>query len=398
MTGVDQAVPVTVIEGITAAAGFRAAGAAIGIKKTGARDIALIAADRPVPAAAVFTTSLAAAPPVQLGRRRLQNGTIQAVLINSGIANAGTGDPGLADAMAVGAAVAEQLGCDEDDVLVCSTGVIGPRIPVDRIVSSIRALVSDLDDDRSHAEAAARGIMTTDSVPKEAVAEGEGWVLGGMAKGAGMIRPDMATMLAYLTTDAVLDADEMGPMLKEAVDVTFNCLNVDGCQSTNDTVLLMASGASGVEPDPGLFSAALEAVCGDLAMQMAQDAEGASKVVSIEVTGAGADSDARRLGLQVADSALVRAAFHGADPNWGRVLGALGVAGVPFDQSRVEIAFAGVTVCRSGVAVPVDEEGLSKMMQSDFEVTVVVGDGPGTARVVTTDLTPDYVRFNSDRS
>ena len=182
---------------ITAAAGFRAAGAAIGIKKTGAHDIALIAADRPVPATAVFTTSLAAAPPVQLGRRRLQNGTIQAVLINSGIANAGTGDPGLADAMAVGAAVAEQLGCDENEVLVCSTGVIGPRIPVDRILSSIPALVFDLDADRSHAEAAARGIMTTDSVPKEAVAEGDGWVLGGMAKGAGMIRPDMATMLAY---------------------------------------------------------------------------------------------------------------------------------------------------------------------------------------------------------
>ncbi len=398
MTGVDQAVPVTVIEGITAAAGFRAAGAAIGIKKTGAHDIALVAAHQPVPAAAVFTTSLAAAPPVQLGRRRLQTGTVQAVIINSGIANAGTGDPGLADAMAVGAAVAEQLGCDEDDVLVCSTGVIGPRIPVDRIVRSVPALVSDLDVDRSHAEAAARGIMTTDSVPKQAAAEGGGWVLGGMAKGAGMIRPDMATMLAYITTDAVLDAGTMGPMLKEAVDVTFNCLNVDGCQSTNDTVLLMASGASGAEPDPGLFSAALEAVCGDLAMQMAQDAEGASKVVSIEVSGAAADSEARRLGMQVADSALVRSAFHGADPNWGRVLGALGAAGVPFDQSRVEIAFAGVTVCRGGMAVPVDEEGLSKMMQSDFDVAVVVGDGPGTARVVTTDLTPDYVRFNSDRS
>ena len=384
--------------GVTAASGFEAAGTACGIKKTGAHDLSLLVADTVVPTVGVFTTSLAAAPPVELNRRRLISGRARAIIINSGIANAATGEPGMNDAIAVGSALAALLDCAEEEVLVCSTGVIGPRIPVDTIVSALTGLVDDLDTDPAHAEEAARGIMTTDSVPKQAVAEGDGWVIGGMAKGAGMVRPDMATMLAFLTTDAVLDADRMRPMLAAAVAETFNCLNVDGCQSTNDSVILMASGASGVVPEDDMFAAALRGICADLAMQLAQDAEGASKVVTIEVTGAADAASARALGMQVADSALVRSAFHGADPNWGRVLGALGVAGVPLDQSQVAIEFAGVPVCKNGVGVPVDEDTVSQLMSGDFELSISVGDGPGEASIVTTDLTPDYVRFNADRS
>jgi glutamate N-acetyltransferase/amino-acid N-acetyltransferase len=384
--------------GVTAAVGFRSSGAAIGIKTSGAPDVALLAADRAVPAVAVFTSSQTAAPPVELGRARLGSGSLRAVIVNSGIANAGPGTRGMAAAIEVGAAVAEALGCDEDDVLVCSTGVIGPRIPVERIVASVSTLVESLGSGAAHDEQAARGIMTTDSVPKRATAVGDGWVIGGMAKGAGMLRPDMATMLAYLTTDALVDVDVMRPMLGRTVATTFNCLNVDGCQSTNDTVVLMASGDSGVRPDLELFEAALEAVCGDLAWQMASDAEGATKVVTIELSGAVDDASARKLGMQIADSSLVRSAFHGADPNWGRVLGALGAAGVAIDQQTVEISFAGVPVCSGGVAVGADEDAVHQLMAGDFEVVVSVGDGPGRTTVVTTDLTPDYVRFNADRS
>jgi glutamate N-acetyltransferase / amino-acid N-acetyltransferase len=399
VTVIDQSDDVSSLStGVTAAAGFRASGTAAGIKPSGDPDMALMVADTSVPTVAVFTRSLAAAPPVELDRRRLATGTARAVIVNSGCANAATGAAGMADAEAMTAAVAEAVGCEVDEVLVCSTGVIGTRLPMDVILAAIPGLVDDLDTHPAAGEAAAQGIMTTDSVPKQAVAEGDGWVIGGMSKGAGMIRPDMATMLAFLTTDAVLDAAAMQPMLTEAVATTFNCLNIDGCQSTNDTVILMASGASGVTPDPELFTEALTALCADLAMQMAIDAEGASKVVTIDVSGAASRDDARRLGMQVADSALVRSAFHGADPNWGRILGALGVAGVPLDQAAVEIRIAGTTVCSGGVAAAFDDDLVSRAMAEAFEVEVVVGDGPGAATVVTTDLTPDYVRFNSDRS
>jgi glutamate N-acetyltransferase/amino-acid N-acetyltransferase len=384
--------------GVTAARGFMAAGVASGIKADGKRDLSLLVCEESVPVAGVFTTSLAEAPPVTLDRTRVANGRARAIVVNSGCANAGTGEAGYADAVAVGAAVAGALGCAEDEVLVCSTGVIGPRLPVDRITAAIPDLVGRLGSEPAAAESAARGIMTTDSVPKQAVARGAGWVVGGMAKGAGMLRPDMATMLAFLTTDAIIDRPVLQDVLAEAVQTTFNCLNVDGCQSTNDTVLLLASGASGVPADRAEFADAVESVCAELALQMARDAEGASKVVTIDVCGAPDRQSARRLGMQVADSALVRSAFHGADPNWGRVLGALGVAGVPIDQRSVDIDFEGEPICRGGVAVPIDEDALSARMSGDFGVCIRVGDGPGNAVIVTTDLTPDYVRFNSDRS
>ncbi len=383
---------------VTAAAGFRAAGIAAGIKAAGALDLALLAAARAVPAAAVFTTSLTAAAPVEVSRRRVAAGRARAVLLNSGCANAGTGTSGLDAAEATTAAVAAALACPPDEVLVCSTGPIGPVLPVGRMVGAVPALVASLGASRLDATAAAHAILTTDSHPKEAVSGGHGWSVGGMAKGAGMIRPDMATMLAVLTTDAVAAPDVLVAALRRAVAVTFNCLDIDGCQSTNDTVILLASGDSGVSPAPAELEEAVETVCRFLAEEMAADAEGASKVVHIEISGAASLDDARRLGLAVADSALVRASFFGADPNWGRVFGALGVAGVPLEPDRISVAYEGVEVCAGGAGVPFDDDALSARLGGDFAVSIRVGDGPGSVVVVTTDLTPDYVRFNGDRS
>lgn len=383
---------------VVAARGFATAGLAAGIKPSGAPDMTLIAADRPVPVAAVFTTSLTAAPPVQVSREHAASGRARAVVVNSGSANAGTGNAGLDDARAMARATAAHLGCDPTDVVVCSTGPIGGRLPMETIIAAIPRLVAALDTGADAASAAAQGILTTDSVEKSAVVEGDGWVVGGIGKGAGMVRPDMATMLAFLTTDAVVGPEGLADALRPAVDATFNALDIDGCQSTNDTVILLASGASGVTPDPGAFEAAVEEVCRSLALQMAEDAEGASKVVRLIVTGAQSDGSARRLGLAVADSALVRASFYGADPNWGRVLAALGAAGEKLDPASITIAYQGTVVCEGGVGVAVDEDRLAGALTRDFTVHIGVGDGPGTATVVTTDLTPDYVRFNGERS
>lgn len=383
---------------VTSAAGFSANGMHCGIKKDDLLDLSTVFADRPVPTAAVFTTSHTSAPPVQLSRERAAPGSTRGVIINSGSANAGTGAEGLADAESMANTLAATLGCDPAHVLVCSTGPIGGRLPLTLIESATPELVTMAGSGSDHATAAARGIMTTDSVPKQAVAEVDGYTIGGMAKGAGMIRPDMATMLSVITTDADVTSADLTAALKEAVDATFNALNIDGCQSTNDTVILMASGESGVEPDQAAFIAALTAVCRDLTRQMARDAEGASKMVTIDVAGAVSDRDARTLGLAVADSALVRSSFYGADPNWGRVLGALGVSGVAIDQSQVSIAYEGTTVASGGVMVAVDEDEVASRLTGNFAVTISVGDGPGSAEVVTTDLTPDYVVFNGERS
>lgn len=378
--------------------GFRASGTAAGIKPDGALDLALIDAGEPVAAAAVFTTSWTAAPPVILGRERMTRGRIRAVIANSGCANAGTGAAGLADAREMAARTAEVLGCSEDDVFVSSTGPIGNRLPLDRISAAVPGLVGKLGRRPEDGLACARAIMTTDSVPKTVACRGDGFQVGGVAKGAGMLRPDMATMLAYLTTDAVADPGLLDRVLRRAVATTFNCLNVDGCQSTNDTVLLLANGASGTRPDPEELGRLVEAACADLALQLARDAEGASKVVTVEVEGAQSNEAARRVGMAVADSALVRSSFYGCDPNWGRILAAVGVAGVPVDPARIDIDYLDVPVCRGGTAVSFDEEELAGRLEGDFSVRIKLGDGPGRARVITTDLTPDYVRFNGERS
>ena len=340
---------------ITAPGGFRAAGLHAGIKQGGALDTALLVADRPSPAAAVFTTSLTAAPVVTLARKHMVEPTLQAVLVNSGCANAGTGAAGLAAAERLAIATADQLGCQPEEVLVASTGPIGPQLPDERVVARLPAAVAGLSREPGAAAAAARAIMTTDSVPKQATLARDGYVLGGMAKGAGMVRPDMATMLAYVTTDALVPAGALHAALAEAVDITFNCLNIDGCQSTNDMVVLIASGASGMAPDPGDFTAALTTLCRDLTWQMAKDAEGASRAVTMRITGAPDDRAAREIGKKVADSALVRSSFYGGDPNWGRILQALGVTGYPLHQEEVEVAYAGVAVARGGVAADHDE-------------------------------------------
>jgi glutamate N-acetyltransferase/amino-acid N-acetyltransferase len=269
---------------------------------------------------------------------------------------------------------------------------------MDRVAAAVPGLVARLGSDEDHARAAAEAILTTDSVPKQASVSIGPHRIGGMAKGAGMLRPDMATMLAVLTTDAALEAEPLSEILAAAVETTFNCLNVDGCESTNDTVVLLASGRSGPVADRAGFSAALAGVCRSLARAMAADAEGAFRVVTLRVSGTPDDATARGLGRAMADSPLVRAAFHGGDPNWGRLVAAMGASRLPFDPAAVAISYAGTAVAAGGVGVAFDGGVLAARLAGDFEISVVVGDGPGRAEVVTTDLTPDYVRFNSERS
>lgn len=379
---------------ITAADGFVAGGVACGIKDDGSLDLALVDAGRPVPAAAVFTSNTAAAPPVHLSRRHLSDGTARAVVLSSGCANAATGQPGVEAARRTAEVVAARLGCQPADVVVCSTGPIGNVVPVDRIQVGL----GDLDLTGEGGRAAAAAILTTDSHPKEETWEGSGYRVGGMAKGAGMIRPDMATMLAVITTDAAVDAALLGEVLRRAVNHSFNALDIDGCESTNDTVVMLASGASGIQPDRDEFATGLEEVCRRLARQMAEDAEGASRVVTIEVRGAADDAAALTLARAVADSALVRASFYGADPNWGRVVAALGATRLPFDLGSVMVAYEGVVVAERGSDAGADHDRLSEKLGGDFTVSVSVGDGPGTCSLLTTDLTPDYVVFNGERS
>ncbi|MEN8233428.1 MAG: bifunctional glutamate N-acetyltransferase/amino-acid acetyltransferase ArgJ [Actinomycetota bacterium] len=384
---------------VVAPSGFTAAGVSAGIKTGGALDLAIVAADEPIAAAAVFTTNMAAAAPVKLSRRNLKaSPTARAVVLNSGCANAATGERGRAVAELTVNRTAELLGCAPEDVLVCSTGTIGTHLPPEAMSSGVEEAVETLGEQDTDGNAAAWAILTTDTAPKEVVVRAEGFTVGGMAKGAGMIRPDMATMLVVLTTDALVSADVLDEALRIAVDHSFHALNVDGCPSTNDTVIALASGKSGFSPEPEDLAAALTGASVGLARRIAADAEGASRVVTIVVTGATGDAAARSMGRSIADSVLVRSSFYGADPNWGRIVGALGEVDEEVDFDDLSIAFAGTTVVRKGVGIPIDEDGVSDAMSGDFGVTVSVGSGPGTARVFTTDLTPDYVRFNSERS
>lgn len=384
---------------VLAAKGFTASGVAAGIKPDGMLDIAVVAAETAVPAAAVFTTNKAAAAPVRLSRRHLAvTRSARAIVLNSGCANAATGDRGRAVAELTANRTAELLSCSPKEVLICSTGTIGTHLAPETVASGVVDAVSSLGGTAADASAAARAIMTTDTEPKEVVVEADGFTAGGMAKGAGMIRPDMATMLVVLTTDAVASAPVLDDALQIAVDHSFHALNVDGCPSTNDSVIALASGASGITPTREDLAAALTGAAVELARHIAADAEGASRVVTIAVTGAVDDAAARNIGRQVSDSALVRSSFYGADPNWGRIIGALGEVDEEVDFDDLAIAFAGTTVARSGIGVPIDEDAVSDAMQEDFGVALRVGSGSGTARVFTTDLTPDYVRFNAERS
>jgi len=394
---------------VTAPAGFVAAGIHAGIKPSGRPDLALVAtADhRPVPAAAVFTTNLVAAAPVQVSRRHLVAGpSATAVVLNSGNANAATGRQGLDVADRTCALVAAGLGCAAEEVLVCSTGLIGIPMDPGPFQSGVPRLVDALAPGPGAAGQAAAAIMTTDTASKEAIAtttlsDGTTVTVGGMAKGAAMLSPAMATMLAVLTTDAAVEPRALHESLTRAVDVTFNQLTTDGARSTNDTVILLASGASGHTPagfggaDIHILTEAVTEVCASLADQMATDAEGATKFVRVHVRGARSKEEARRAARAVAESQLVKCSLFGGDPYWGRVLSELGASGSYLEPDRVEIAYSGVTVCVGGEAAPHDGDALAKVMAGrDIDVTCDLRLGLGEATVTTVDLTPAYIDEN----
>jgi glutamate N-acetyltransferase/amino-acid N-acetyltransferase len=388
---------------VTAASGFEAGGLASGIKPDGRSDLAVVttANRQAVPAAGVFTQNVATAAPVQVSREHLQNGRAAAVVLSSGNANAATGEQGRADARRMASLAGHGLGCAGTDVLVCSTGLIGYFMPMDVLESGIPKLTAAL----NGAGAAADAILTTDTVRKEAVAgvAGTGAIVGGMAKGAAMLAPAMATMLAVVTTDAALDGGPLQAALAQAVDETFNQLCVDACTSTNDTVLLLANGESGVTiGDAGslaAFTDAVTEVCGSLAEQMARDAEGATKFARITVRGARSVDEARRAARSVASSQLVQCSLNGEDPYWGRVLSELGVSGAGFDPEQVEIAYNGIVACRSGIAATADASGLAATMkQPEIHIECDLHAGPDQASMIFTDLSHAYIDENRGTS
>ncbi|MBM3674832.1 MAG: bifunctional glutamate N-acetyltransferase/amino-acid acetyltransferase ArgJ [Actinobacteria bacterium] len=388
---------------VTAAKGFEAGGSVCGIKAGGAPDLAIVttASRQPVAAAGVFTLNLASAAPVQVSRRHLGDGVASAVVLSSGNANAATGEQGRADALRMAELTAAGLGCATGDVLVCSTGLIGYPMPMAALESGIPALAADL----NGAGAAAEAILTTDTVRKEAVAPvgDTAAVVGGMAKGAAMLMPAMATMLAVLTTDAAVDPVTLQLALARAVDDTFNQLCVDACTSTNDTVLALAGGASGVSIDDRAgahaLTDALTETCGSLAEQMARDAEGATKLARVTVCGARSDAEAHMAARTVARSQLVQCSLNGEDPYWGRILSELGVSGAVFDPEAVEIAYNGIVSCRNGIAAPHDAEALRKAMAGrEVVIACDLGNGSGRAAVIFTDLSCAYIDENRGTS
>jgi glutamate N-acetyltransferase/amino-acid N-acetyltransferase len=370
--------------------GFVAAGVACGIKESGAPDLALVAtADgRPVPAAGVFTSNLAAAAPVQVSRAHLEatGGYASAVVINSGNANAATGATGREQAEQTCALVAEGLGCRPEEVLVCSTGLIGIPLPYAALRSGISPLVAARD--AGGFPAAAVAMMTTDLGPKDVAHAAGGFVVRGIAKGAAMLAPNMATMLAVLATDAAATPVELQAFLRAGVASSFNELSVDGATSTNDTVIAFAGGSAG--PQAGLAGAVAE-VCAELALLMADGAEGATKRARLRVVGAASVDDARRAARKVAESQLVQCSLYGADPYWGRIVSELGSAGAAFDIDKVSVAYDGVVVCRAGVAV--DYEG-TLLQGRNIEITCDLGLGDGSAVMTFTDLSPEYIAEN----
>ncbi|HEX6376057.1 MAG TPA: bifunctional glutamate N-acetyltransferase/amino-acid acetyltransferase ArgJ [Allosphingosinicella sp.] len=384
---------------VTAAEGFVAAGCHAGIKRR-RFDMAMVATDdrRPVAAAAVFTQNKFVAPPVLLSRRRLADnqGRAAAIVVNSGNANAGTGAAGLADAEAMAAETARALNVAAEDVLVCSTGIIGTALPMDVILAATPKLAKKLSAGGAHD--AARGILTTDHNPKEAIVKGASFTLGGMAKGCGMIAPNMATMLAFLTTDADVSAEEMTRILRDASDRTFNTLNVDGATSTNDTAILLASGRRG-RPDLAEFADAVHKACEDLALQMARDAEGMTKMVALSVTGAASDAEARIAAKSIAENNLVKCSWYGGDPYWGRLLAAAGSAGIAFEAEKTAVAYGGIVVARGGTNAGHDHDAVARhMKQERIEIEVALGLGRGRAQVIGIDLGPGYIKENSRTS
>ena len=384
---------------VTVPRGFRAAGVAAGLKSGGALDVALVVNDGPdATAAGVFTANRVKAAPVLWTRQVVSGGIVRAVVLNSGGANAATGSPGFQDTHATAELTAAQLTAASarlmlgaGEVAVCSTGLIGERLPMDRLMPGVRAAVRGLS--RTGGPAAAEAIMTTDSRPKTTVVAGAGWTVGGMAKGAGMLSPAMATMLCVLTTDAVAGPAALDEALRAACRVSLDRVDSDGCLSTNDTVLLLASGASGIEPTQAELTAAVTAACHDLAQQLVADAEGATKQIAIEVVGAAVEDDAVEVGRAVARNNLVKTALFGNDPNWGRILAAVGTTAAIFEPDEIDVAVNGIWVCRGGTAA----EDRSKVDLTGREVTIRIDlhAGAASATIWTNDLSHAYVHENS---
>ena len=389
--------------------GFQASGSTCGIKVSGKSDLALFVSDRDAAAAGVFTTNKVCGAPVIVSKKRVPSGTARAVIINSGNSNAATGEPGIRDAEQMTSVLAEQLGCDAKSVFVCSTGVIGVPLPMPIILKGIPHGVKTLGSSDSHLLNAATAMMTTDTFPKltsEDVPVSGGTVrISGVCKGAAMIAPNMATMLAVVMTDAQLTADQCESALRFGVDRTFNCISVDGHMSTSDTVLLLANGASGgtlTELDFPKVRDAIQRVCQKLATNIIRDAEGADHFITIDVDGLATRNAAFQMAKEIADSALVKTAIAGGDPNWGRIVSAAGYANVDFDTAYVSLHINGTEVYRAGTPVPFDAAALSTQLKSqrDVHLKLSVSGGPcsgkESVRFWTSDLTQEYVRLNSE--
>jgi len=384
---------------VTAAQGFVASGCHAGIKRR-KFDMALLATEdlRPVPCAAVFTQNKFVAPPVELDRATLaaNGGKAAAVIVNSGNANAGTGTPGYKDAQLMAAATGEALQIANSHVMVCSTGIIGTPLPMEPILGHVPHLARKLSVAGGHD--AARGILTTDHQAKEVVITGSTFTLGGMAKGCGMIAPNMATMLAFLTTDADVSRAVMQKALKAASDATFNTLNVDGATSTNDTALLLASGKRG-KADADEFVNAVLAACRDLTMQMARDAEGMTRMAHLTVTGAANETEAKRAAKSIVENNLVKCSWYGGDPYWGRLMAAAGSAGVAMDVAKSRVAYGGIIVAKAGVGTAHDGDALVEHMLGDeVDIEVYLGAGKASATMIGIDLGPGYIKENSKTS
>ncbi|WP_433396104.1 bifunctional glutamate N-acetyltransferase/amino-acid acetyltransferase ArgJ [Streptomyces sp. CA-146814] len=378
---------------VTAAQGFSAAGIAAGIKESGNPDLALVVNHGPRRAAAgVFTSNRVKAAPVLWSEQVLKGGEVTAVVLNSGGANACTGPKGFQDTHATAEKVAEVLeGHSAGEVAVASTGLIGLLLPMDKLLPGIEQAAAALSEHGG--EKAAIAIKTTDTVHKTAVAGGEGWTVGGMAKGAGMLAPGLATMLVVLTTDADVPAPQLDAALRDATRTTFDRVDSDGCMSTNDTVLLLASGASGITPDQAAFAEAVRAVCDDLARQLIGDAEGASKDIRIEVINAATEDDAVEVGRSIARNNLLKCAIHGEDPNWGRVLSAIGTTKAAFEPDQLNVAINDVWVCKNGGVG--EDRDLVDMRYREVKITADLAAGTESAVIWANDLTADYVHENS---
>ncbi len=378
---------------VTAAQGFSAAGIAAGIKESGNPDLALVVNHGPRRAAAgVFTSNRVKAAPVLWSEQVLKGGAVTAVVLNSGGANACTGPKGFQDTHATAEKVAEVLeGHSAGEVAVASTGLIGILLPMDKLLPGIEQAAAALSEHGG--EKAAIAIKTTDTVHKTAVAGGDGWTVGGMAKGAGMLAPGLATMLVVLTTDADVPAPQLDAALREATRTTFDRVDSDGCMSTNDTVLLLASGASGITPEQEAFAEAVRAVCDDLARQLIGDAEGASKDIRIEVINAATEDEAVEVGRSIARNNLLKCAIHGEDPNWGRVLSAIGTTRAAFEPDQLNVAINDVWVCKNGGVG--EDRDLVDMRYREVRITADLAAGTESAVIWANDLTADYVHENS---